>query len=92
MPKVLTVGQYILFFWSHENGEPVHIHVAVKRACENATKFWLTANGGFLLANNNSAIPDKDLRFIAKVVRLNHRYICKKWAETFGEDSLSFYE
>lgn len=92
MPKILTIGQYILFFWSQENGEPVHIHVAVKRACENATKFWLTANGGFLLANNNSAIPDKDLRFIAKVVRLNHRYICKKWAETFGEDSLSFYE
>ena len=29
---------------------------------------------------------------LAKVARLNHRYICKKWAETFGEDSLSFYE
>ena len=39
MPKILTVEQYIFFFWSHENGKPVHIHVAVKRACENATKF-----------------------------------------------------
>lgn len=91
MPKVLTFGQYILYFWVHENGEPVHIHVAVRRPTENATKFWLTANGGFILANNSGNIPEKDLHLISKVVRLNHRYICEEWVKAFGEDSLSFY-
>ena len=42
MPRILVFGQYVLFFWIAENGEPVHIHVGVKRAAANSTKFWLT--------------------------------------------------
>ena len=91
MPKILSFGQYVLFFWIAENGEPVHVHIAVRRPMENATKFWLTSSGGCLLANNNSKIPAKDLRDIAKLVTFNHRYICEKWIESFGEDSLTFY-
>ena len=91
MPKILTFGQYVLFFWVSENGEPVHVHVAVKRPTENATKFWLTASGGCLLASNGSDISQGDLRDLAKLVKFNYRYICSKWAENFGEDSLSFY-
>ena len=49
MPKVLEFGPYILFFWIGENGEPVHIHVAIKRPTEHATKLWLTAsNHGYI--------------------------------------------
>lgn len=91
MPKILIYGQYILFFWVDEDGEPVHIHVAVKRPIKNATKFWLTANGGTILANNNGNISARDLRLLSKVVRLNHQYICEEWARVFGEDSVSFY-
>ena len=92
MPKVLVFGQYVLFFWIAENGEPVHIHVAVKKPAEHATKFWLTANGGCVLAHNRSNIPEKDLRDLAKLITLNHRYICSRWRETFGESDLRFYE
>ena len=91
MPKILTFGQYVVFFWIAENGEPVHVHVAVRRPSENATKFWLTADGSCLLANNNSQIPQKDLRDISKLITLNHRYICALWAEAFEADALHFY-
>lgn len=91
MPKVLIFGPYVLFFWMAENGEPVHVHVAVRRPRENATKFWLTSRGGCLLANNNSGIPERDLRDIAKLIMLNHGFICSKWREAFGDDALAFY-
>lgn len=92
MPKVLTFGRYVLFFWMGENNEPIHIHVAVKHPITGATKFWLLSNGGCLLANNDSEIPDKDLRRIAKYVTLNHTLICDRWVEEFGESALKFYE
>ena len=91
MPRILTFGEYILFFWIAENGELVHVHVSVRRATEHATKFWLTSKGGCILANNHSQIPEKDLRDIAKFITLNHRYICKCWIERFGTDALTFY-
>ena len=91
MPRVLIYGQYVLFFWIAENGEPVHVHVAVKRAAANSTKFLLTKSGGCILANNNSGIPSKDLRDIKKLITFNHGYIVGKWVESFGSDSLSFY-
>lgn len=90
MPRILVFGRYVLFFWIAENGEPVHIHVGVKRAAANSTKFWLTKNGGCTLANNESKIPAKDLRDLSKLITMNHRYICDKWRETFGDDSLTF--
>ena len=90
MPKVLEFGPYILFFWVGENGEPVHIHVALKRPTENATKIWLTSSGGCLLAHNRSHIPEKDLRNILELISLNHDYICRKWCEVFQGD-IRFY-
>lgn len=39
MPKVLQIGPYVLFFWINDSDEPVHIHVALRRPAENATKF-----------------------------------------------------
>ena len=80
----------IFFFWIGENGEPVHIHVAIKRPTEHATKIWLTASGGCILANNGSNIPKRDLSNIMELVALNHGYICQKWQETFQGD-ISFY-
>lgn len=91
MPRVLTFGQYVLYFWIAENGEPVHIHVAVRRPTEHATKFWLTAAGGCVLARDAGDIPQRDLRDLARLIALNHSYICKRWAERFGDDSLVFY-
>ena len=90
MPQVLTVGCYVFFFWAGEDGEPIHIHVAVKRPEKHATRFWLLSDGGCRLTHNASNIPQKDLQKLAKAVTLNHRRICKAWVEAFGEESLSF--
>ena len=89
MPKLFTIGGYIVFFWSGENGEPVHVHVAEGHADANATKLWLTEDGGCLLASNGSDISEKDLRSIMKIVTANHALICKRWSQFFG--SISFY-
>lgn len=91
MPKVLEFGPYVLFFWSAENGEPVHVHVAVRRPAENATKKWLTRSGGCILANNNSGIPDRGLRNILELVSDNHDYICDLWRSRFQGD-IKFYK
>jgi hypothetical protein len=77
MPKVLSFGQYVIFFWVGENGEPIHVHAAIKRPSENATKIWLTKNGGCILAHNKSNIPKDDLNIIIELVTLNHKYICE---------------
>lgn len=91
MPQIFTFGEFVIFFWTGENDEPVHVHVAVKRPQPNATKFWLTQDGGCILANNNSRISNADLRDLAKLIRQNHTRICKAWIDCFGDDSLRFY-
>lgn len=91
MPQLFSFGPYVFFFWVGEDGEPVHVQVAVRRPAENATKFWLTADGGCVLASNGSDIPRKDLRDLEKIVRFNHRRICERWAQVFGQDSVRFY-
>ena len=90
MPSLFRMGPYLLFFWTGENGEPVHIHVAVKRPTKNATKIWLTRSGGCILAHNQSDIPAKDLRDIEQFVSVNHELICHRWCEATGKPP-SFY-
>jgi hypothetical protein len=90
MPSIFTFGRYVIFFWSAENGEPVHVHVAVKRPTRDATKVWLTRSGGCVLAHNKSDIPQHDLRELMQFITANHRRICRRWEEIF--DELSFYE
>ena len=52
LPKILTVGSYIIYFWSNENNEPVHVHIAEKIPNEYATKIWLTKTGRAIVAHN----------------------------------------
>ena len=39
MPKLFTVSGYIVYFWSNEEGEPIHVHVSKGSPTPNATKF-----------------------------------------------------
>lgn len=50
MPKIFTIKGYIVYFWSNENDEPIHVHVAKGAPRPNATKIWLTKSGGCILA------------------------------------------
>ena len=89
MPRVFSIDQWVIYFWSNENVpvEPVHVHVALKRPVEKATKLWITRAGGCVLANNDSAVPPGELRGIMEIVSARHHEIVDKWVGFFGEAS-----
>lgn len=89
MPNIFTVFGYKIYFWSNENGEPVHVHICKGKPTANATKYWLTSAGGTLQANNNSRIPKNDLVKLERFIEANHHFICQKWLSYFGY--LTFY-
>ena len=78
MPKILEFGSYVVYFWSNEEGEPIHVHVSVRRPTEHTTKVWLTSDGGCRLANNDGRIPSGDLADVMELIALNHAYICEQ--------------
>lgn len=93
MPKVFVVSGYYIYFWTDEGNpiEPVHVHVNKGKPVPNATKIWLTSSEKCLLENNNSQIPEHELSKIIQTIEAQFFYICNKWKETFGEESLKFY-
>lgn len=90
MPSLFRIGPYLIFFWTGESGEPVHVHVAVKRPSKDSTKIWLTRSGGCVLAHNQSNIPARDLRDIEQFVSANHDLICRRWCEA-TDQNCTFY-
>ena len=93
MPSLFRIGGYLVYFWSNENFEPVHVHVHVSKGkpSPNATKIWLTASGGCILANNSSKIPLKELNNILEVISAQYFLICREWKEHFKIDEIKFY-
>ena len=91
MPQVFKIGGYLVYFWVNENDplEPVHVHIAEGKPAKNGTKIWLTRTGGCILQNNNSQIPERQLRYMMQIISARHEMIISKWKETFGE--ISFY-
>ena len=76
---------------SNEIYEPIHVHVSKGNPCANATKVWLTKGGGCFIANNNSRIPEHDLRKIYKSIRYNFFFIVNKWKQRFKDCEIKFY-
>ncbi len=91
MPQLFKIGSYVVFFWINENNplEPVHVHISKVRPYANATKIWITRSGKCLMQNNNSKIPDRDLRIMMKVIEARSSDVIEKWKETFG--SVSYF-
>lgn len=90
MPKLFTFRGFVIFFWTAENGEPVHVHVARGKPQKDSTKIWLTRSGGCLLASNRSRLTKRELSYVMSFVALNHKTICEYWSEYFDGD-LTFY-
>lgn len=62
MPKaLLDFMGYTFYFYSNENGEPIHIHVAKGKPSANSTKFWIKRDG-IVLEHNKGNIPKSDLK------------------------------
>ena len=90
MPSLFSIGGYRIFFWSGEECEPVHVHVAKGRPQPDATKLWLTSAGGCIIAHNRGKIPSKDLKVIERIVAAQHSLICKEWKSYFDVQEVSF--
>lgn len=84
MPKYTEIMGYKLFFWSNENNEPIHIHVAKGIPSKNATKLWITKECGVVICHNDSRIPKNDLNKIISYVRTNASDYIEMWYNYFG--------
>ena len=79
MPQIFRIGPYIVYFWSNEEGEPIHVRVS------NATKVWITSTGKALLSHNSSKISAQILNSMIRVIEANSEEIIEKWLSHFGE-------
>ena len=91
LPKLYRIGRYIIFFWANENDEPIHVHISMGNPSPNATKIWLTRNGGCIVASNTSRIPQSDLTHLLKVIQTEYFIICNKWKTFFDIENIKFY-
>ena len=84
MPQVFKIAGYTVYFWVNENDplEPVHVHIAKGVPSPNATKIWITKN-------NNSKIPDKQLRVFMQIIEARSKSVLDLWYSTFKQ--ISFY-
>lgn len=91
LPKLFMVCGYTVYFWSNENGEPIHVHISKGKPTPNATKIWLTKSGGCILASNGSKISKKELNELMEFISAQFFFICAKWKEAFVTDEIGFY-
>ena len=91
VPSLFRIGGYLVFFWSNENGEPIHVHVAKGKPSPNATKIWLTRSGQCIVANNAGRIPQSDLNELLDIISAQFFLICRKWKEHFCVEEIQFF-
>ena len=91
MPNLFTVSGYKVYFWSNEDGEPIHVHVAKGKPSPNATKIWLTKSGGCILAGNGSNISSRELHELMEFISAQFFLICAEWKKFFVTENINFY-
>lgn len=91
MPSLFRIGEYIVYFWSNENNEPIHVHVGKGKPSANATKIWLTVSGGCIVANNGSRISQNELNKLLEIIAAQYFMICAEWKNHFKVDEIKFY-
>jgi hypothetical protein len=58
---------------------------------ENATKIWLTKNGGCVVAHNKGKIPQQELYELIDIISTQYFFICSEWKRRFNLDDVAFY-
>ncbi|MFN8259108.1 MAG: DUF4160 domain-containing protein [Bacteroidales bacterium] len=74
MPTILRIKGFRFFFWSKEDGEPMHIHV--EKADANA-KIWLNPVQDAYFYG----FTTKEIREIREIVNQNLELFKLKWKE-----------
>ena len=77
MPTVLRSGPYRFYWYSHEPGEPPHVHVD---RGDKSTKFWLNP----VALARNFGFSARELGKIEKIVQKNETSLVEAWNEDFG--------
>ena len=67
------------------------MHISKGAPGGNSTKVWITKSGGCILANNNSRIPENELRRILKIISENYFIIVSEWKKYFDLDEVKYY-
>lgn len=91
LPSLFTVSGYKVYFWSNENGEPIHVHVSKGKPTPNGTKIWLTKTGGCILASNGNDISKKELSELMEFISAQFFLICAEWKRFFVTEEIKFY-
>lgn len=91
LPSLFEVSGYKVYFWSNENNEPIHVHIAKGKPTPNGTKIWLTKTGGCILANNGSRISQKELNELMEFISAQFFLICAEWKRFFLTEDIHFY-
>ena len=91
MPRIFSIGGYIVYFWVNESKplEPVHVHVCKGTPSPAATKIWITRSGGCLLCHNKSKISNRNLRIIMQTIESRSQDVIDLWYQTFQQ--ISYY-
>ena len=82
---------YKIYLWTNENNEPIHVHISKGKPSSNSTKVWITKAGQCILANNNSRIPESDLKELFDAISTQYFVIVKRWKEVFNTDEVKYY-
>jgi hypothetical protein len=77
MPTVMRLGPFRFFFYSNEDGEPVHIHIQRDRML---AKFWLAP----VVLASSTRFPAKELKRLEAMVTENREILLEAWNEHFG--------
>jgi hypothetical protein len=80
MPTVLRTGPFRFYFWSHELGEPPHVHVDRD---DFTAKFWLDP----ISLSRNIGFRPHELRRIQDLVVQHHSHFLEAWHGHFGTGS-----
>ncbi len=73
MPTILRIGPYRFFFFSNEDGEPIHVHVIRERI---EAKFWLEPEVSIA---DNEGFAKHELSKVMKMVEENKETIKDAW-------------
>ena len=79
MPTVLREGPYRFYWYSHEPGEPPHVHVD---RGDYSAKFWLRP----VALARNIGHSAQDLRRIRRIVEARQQELLEAWYGYFGSE------
>ena len=81
MPTIFNIAGYRIYFYSNENNEPCHVHIAKGKG--TSSKVWIEPE--IKLAHNDAQIPKKDLKNILEFLKVSKDDILTAWRNFFAK-------